>query len=93
LPAELLSNLYRGYRSYSYNQDRESYERGYIANIGCTIGGLKEAEIRNSHLNEYFKVLEEKNICFLVNCKNALDWAGRVGRLTAGSCLPSLASA
>jgi len=90
VPAELLYNLYRDYRSYSYNQDRESYERGYIANIGCTIGGLNEAEIRNSHLNEYFKVLEEENICSLVNCKNALDWGGADGRFLPsfpGKCL------
>ena len=80
ISSDNLSRLYVDYRSETYNNERESFEPGYIKEIAPLVGTEHEAIARLKALNKYFNKLSETCNFDLKTKRNAMDWGGADGR-------------
>ena len=80
---ESLSNLYRDYRSDTYNQERINYEPSYRELAGQVGSGKQEIEVRTRALTDWLRSKVVANRHF-----SMLDYGGADGRF-----LPQLAGA
>lgn len=81
VPDLLLYELYKDYRSRSYNDDREKFEPGYTENVGRHIGGPKEISSRYSELHEWLTAAARNHPIDIGKVESALDYGGADGGL------------